>query len=422
VKEKAKIMRNEDAVSILHQRGFIYQESNPEGLKKIMQAGTLTCYSGFDPTADSLHVGHLIPIMALAHLQRAGNRVIAVVGGGTALIGDPSGRTEMRELLDEERMAKNLIGIQKSLAKYIDFDQKKALMINNMDWLKPLNYIEFLRLIGPHFSVNRMVTQDSVRLRMEREGEGLSFLEFNYPILQAYDFYVLAQRHECVLQLGGSDQWGNIMAGVDLGRRLAQKELFGITYHLLTTSSGQKMGKTAKGAVWLNEERMSPYDYFQFWRNTEDPDVLRFLKLFTFLSLEEIEALGKLEGKAINEAKEILAFEATKLAHGEEAARKAATAAGQLWGKSQGGEDDGVPRFSLPRQKLESGIPAFRLFQEVGLCKSASEARRLIEQKGAYLRNKIIEDPAQILTLADLEEEVLLLRAGKKKYLKVTLL
>lgn len=414
-----------DAIEILRERGFIHQESNPEALKSLMEKGPITAYSGFDPTAESLHIGHLIPIMALLHLQRAGHQVIAVVGGGTALIGDPSGKTEMRSILTEEQLQKNLVGIRKNLAQYLDFQENRALMLDNSTWLRPMNYIEFLRDIGRHFFVNRMITQDSVKLRMDRAkegGEGLSFLEFNYSILQAYDFYHLSEKHHCLLQLGGSDQWGNITAGIDLARRLNQKSLYGVTFPLLTTSSGVKMGKTVKGAVWLAGEMFSPYDFYQFWRNTEDIDVVRFLKLFTLLPLEEIETLGKLQGQEINDAKKVLAFEATKLAHGEVLAKQAVAATAQLHEHTNsGGESNLVPTLTLSSEEFTSGVPAYVLFEKAGLCKSRSEAKRLLQQKGGYLNEEVIGDPNFLVQMQHFKENALLLRSGKKKYKRIVL-
>lgn len=409
------------AIEVLRERGFIHQESNSEGLQKVMNKGPITCYAGFDPTASSLHIGSLIPIMALLHMQRAGHRVIAIVGGATALIGDPSGKTEMRSIMTEEHLQKNLEGIKKNLAQYLDFRNDKALLLNNYDWLKPLNYIDFLRDIGRHFFVNRMITQDSVKLRMERAkdgGEGLSFLEFNYSILQAFDFHHLAEKYNCLLQLGGSDQWGNITAGIELARRLSQKNLYGITFPLLTTASGEKMGKTAKGAIWLNGEMFSPYDFYQFWRNVDDQDVIRFLKLFTLLPLEEIEKFAKFQGEELNEAKKILAFEVTQLAHGSEKAKQAVEATKQL--REQSGSDDSlVPTFRIPLAELQSGIPACILFERTGLCKSKSEAKRLLQQKGGYLNETVVEDPNFLINATHLQNQSLLLRSGKKKFLRI---
>ncbi len=412
---------SKSVIEVLRERGFIHQESNPEGLQKILNKGPITCYAGFDPTAASLHIGSLVPIMALLHMQRAGHRVIAIVGGATALIGDPSGKTEMRSVMTEEQLAKNLAGIRQNLSQYLDFSDNKALLLNNYDWLKPLNYIDFLRDIGRHFFVNRMITQDSVKLRMERAkegGEGLSFLEFNYSILQAFDFHHLAEHHHCLLQLGGSDQWGNITAGIDLARRLSQKNLYGVTFPLLTTASGEKMGKTAKGAVWLNGEMCFPYDFYQFWRNVEDNDVIRFLKLFTLLSLEEIEKLSKLQGEELNEAKKILAFEVTQMAHGEEKAKQAVAATVQLRENSEG-DDSLIPTFRLPLSELQTGIPACILFERTGLCKSKSEAKRLLQQKGGYLNETVLEDPHFLINTTHLQNQILTLRSGKKKFLRI---
>ncbi len=304
-------------VDTLRERGFIEQTTHGEELRAAFEAERVTGYIGFDPTASSLHIGSLVPIMALAHMQRAGHRPIALVGGGTGMVGDPSGKTEMRKILTLEEIAQNVEGIKRQLSRFIDFSDGQALMLNNAEWLTPLAYIPFLRDIGRHFSVNRMIKAESYKMRLDSE-DGLSFIEFNYMVLQAYDFLELLRRHDCRLQMGGSDQWGNIVAGVELIRRAAQQTVFGITFPLITTSAGAKMGKTARGAVWLDAARTSPYAYYQYWVNTDDRDVRRFLALFTFLPLDEIRAVEGMQGAALNAAKTILAFEATQLAHGRE--------------------------------------------------------------------------------------------------------
>ncbi|GAB4262892.1 tyrosine--tRNA ligase [Deferrisoma sp.] len=396
-------------LDVLRERGFLEQTTGEEEVRELLASST-TCYIGFDPTASSFHVGSLVPIMALAHMQRAGHRPIALVGGGTAMIGDPSGKTEMRKLLTLEQIEENARGLKAQLARFLDFD-RGAMLLNNADWLLELNYIEFLRDIGVHFSVNRMLAAESYRQRLET---GLNFIEFNYMLLQAYDFLYLFQHYGCRLQMGGNDQWGNIVAGVELIRRVEGAAAHGITFPLITTASGAKMGKTAQGAIWLDPERTSPYDFYQYWINTEDPDVERFLGLFTFLPMEEVRELGRLEGAQIREAKEVLAFEVTKLVHGEAEARKARDASRALFGGA--GNLDEAPTHEVDAPRLREGIEAFVLLHEAGLAKSRGEARRLIAQGGAYLHGEPIGSFDQRITEADLKEGVILLRAGKKKY------
>ena len=423
-----------NVLDILKERGFIEQTTHDDELNELLQTHSVTCYIGFDPTASSLHVGSLVPIMSLAHMQRHGHRPIALVGGGTGLVGDPSGRTEMRQLLTIEDVEQNAFGIRKQLSNFIDFTEGRALMLNNADWLTKLEYIPFLRDIGRHFSVNRMIKAESCKIRLHSE-EGLSFIEFNYMILQAYDFLYLADNHDCKLQMGGSDQWGNIVAGVELIRKMKQETAFGITFPLITTSSGAKMGKTAKGAVWLDPERTSPYDYYQFWVNTDDPDVTRFLSLFTFLPMDEIKAAEHLSGADLNSAKAVLAFEATLLAHGRENAIKALQAAESMFGSRsvpdtilpsstipRGGDrisDESVPQTDIPLEELKAGIPAFKLFHRMGLSKSSSDARRLIQQGGAYVNGQRIDSVECKISPEDMQSSELLLRAGKKRFHKI---
>jgi tyrosyl-tRNA synthetase len=422
-------------VDVLRQRGFIEQTTHDQELSDFIQEGNVTCYIGFDPTASSLHIGSLIPIMSLAHMQRHGHRPIALIGGGTGLIGDPSGKTEMRKLLTPETIEENALGIKKQLSHFLEFSDGKALMLNNADWLTKLEYIPFLRDIGRHFSVNRMIKSESCKIRLGSE-EGLSFIEFNYMVLQAYDFLELFNRHGCRLQMGGSDQWGNIVAGVELIRRMNQKTAFGMTFPLVTTSSGEKMGKTAKGAVWLDPARTSPYDYYQFWVNTDDRDVARFLALFTFLPMDEIAQIDKLQGADLNCAKAVLAFEATQLAHGREEALNAHRAAISMFG-SRGASRNLLPSSSIPSEesetddmsvpwsfveagKFKTGIPAFKLFHSSGLASSKGAARRLIEQGGAYINGRRIDSFDHLVTAEDLnDEEIIVLRAGKKRFHKI---
>ncbi len=399
-------------LDVLKERGFVEQATDEEALRELLE-GPCTCYIGFDPTAPSFHVGSLVPIMALAHMQRAGHRPIALLGGGTAMIGDPAGKNEMRRLLTREQILENAQGLRAQLARFLDFD-RGALLLDNADWLLDLRYIEFLRDIGIHFSVNRMLAAETYRQRMET---GLNFIEFNYMLLQAYDFLHLFRTHGCRVQMGGNDQWGNIVAGVELIRRVEGEAAHGITFPLITTSSGAKMGKTAQGAVWLDPARTSPYDFYQYWINTEDPDVERFLALFTFLPMDRVRELGRLQGAEIREAKEVLAFEVTRLVHGETEARRARDASRALFGG--GGDMSDVPSHVVPRDRLEGGIEAFVLFAEAGLVRSRGEARRLIQQGGAYVNGEPVREFNRLVTAADLREGVILLRAGKKKYCAV---
>jgi len=400
---------------ILKERSFIEGVTDEDGLRDLLDSQGITCYIGFDPTAPSLHVGSLIPIMSLVHMQQAGHRPIALVGGGTVLIGDPSGKTEMRKLLTLEEVEENAQGIKKQLSTYLDFGKGKALLLNNADWLVPLNYIEFLRDIGRHFSVNRMLTAESYRSRLE---SGLNFVEFNYMLLQAYDFLHLYQEYGCCLQMGGSDQWGNIVAGADLIRRVESGVAHGMTFPLITTASGEKMGKTAQGAVWLNPERTSSYEYYQYWINTDDRDVERFLALFTFLPMDEIRAYGRLTGSDLREAKEALAFEATRITHGEEEATKARDASRMAFG-GEGGSLEAMPTTSLEKGRLAKGITAFELFTEAGLCASRGEARRLISQGGGYVNERRLNEIDEVITEEHAKEGAIILRAGKKRYHRV---
>ena len=407
-----------DLLRIFQERGFIHQVTDPEGLDALAARREVVGYIGFDCTADSLHIGSLVQIMMLRWLQKTGQRAIALMGGGTTRVGDPSGRDESRKLLTDEAIAANLEGIRRNFDPFLDFagasGTRPAVMINNADWLDELRYIPFLRDIGRHFSVNRMLTMDSVRMRLERD-QPLTFLEFNYMLLQSYDFVELAKRHGCNLQMGGSDQWGNIVMGVELGRRVADASLFGMTTPLITTASGQKMGKTAAGAIWLAAHRLAPYDYFQFWRNTEDADVGRFLRLFTDMPLDEIARLEALRGAEVNEAKKILGFEATRMLHGEEAAGRAAETARQVFEQGVAGGE--LPTISRPRAELEAGIPLHRLVAEAGLAKSNSEARRLAEQGGIRLNDATVSDPNRLVGLGDVGADgAIKLSAGRKRH------
>ena len=396
-------------------RGFIHQCTDLEALSAALEAGCVSAYIGFDATADSLHVGSLVSIMLLRLLQRHGHRPVVLMGGGTTRIGDPSGRDETRQLLTDDIIAANIAGIRRAFVPYLQFGDgvSDAVMVNNADWLDGLGYIALLREVGPHFSVNRMLTMDSVRLRLERE-QPLTFLEFNYMILQSYDFRELHRRLGVRLQMGGSDQWGNIVSGVDLVRRTDAAGVFGLTTPLITASSGAKMGKSAKGAVWLNAERLSPYDYWQFWRNTEDADVGRFLRLFTELPLGEISRLEALQGAGLNEAKKVLAGEATRLLHGDAEANAAAETARTTF--EQGGTAESLPTHNVSAAELAAGLPIFRLLAESGLAASNGEARRLIRGGGARLNDAAITDESRTLTAADLHDGAAKLSAGRKHH------
>ncbi len=403
-------------IQTVQERGYLHQCTDIDKLDALAAEKPITAYIGFDCTAPSLHAGSLVSIMLLRHFQKSGHKPIVLMGGGTTKIGDPSGKDEARKLLDEEAIAANMEGIKDVFAKFLTFGDgpTDAIMVNNADWLDGLEYISFLRDYGRHFSVNRMLTFDSVKLRLERD-QPLSFLEFNYMILQAYDFMELARRMDCSVQMGGSDQWGNIVNGVDLTRRVISKEVYGLTTPLLTTASGAKMGKTAAGAVWLNDSMLSSYDYWQYWRNTEDADVGKFLRLFTDIPLDEICRLEALEGAELNDAKKVLADAATALCHGEDAAQTARQTAETTFEK--GGLGDDLPTFDIEKSRLEEGIPAFQLFREVELAASGGEARRLIKGGGGKVNDKALPSEVHAITAKDLNEEgIIKLSAGKKKH------
>ncbi|WP_454814295.1 tyrosine--tRNA ligase [Labrys neptuniae] len=401
-----------DFLRTLTERGYIHQVSDLEGLDEKAAAGRITAYVGVDLTASSLHIGHLVPIMMMHWLQRTGHRPITLMGGGTTRVGDPSGRDETRRILPLEQIEENKRSIQRVFSKFISYENDKAIMADNAEWLTRLNYIEMLRDIGRHFSVNRMMSFDSVKLRLDREQE-LSFIEFNYMILQAYDFVELSRRHDCVLQMGGSDQWGNIINGIDLGRRMGTPQLYALTCPLLTTASGAKMGKTAAGAVWLNDDMLSAYDYWQYWRNTEDADVERFLKLFTTLPLDEIARLAALGGSEINEAKKRLATEATALVHGRDKAEAAEETARKTF--EEGTLAGDLPSFELPG--LSEGVGLLNAFVQAGLVPSTSEARRQVASGGLRVNDVVVSDPKAMLTKADVTADgVIKLSMGKKKH------
>ena len=405
-----------DFLNILTERGFIHQCSDTAGLDELAAKREVVAYVGYDCTAPSLHVGHLLSIMMLHWLQETGNKPVALMGGGTTRVGDPSGRDETRKLLTYDQIDANKESIKTTFDKFLRFGSGKsdALMVDNADWLTRLNYIEMLRDVGRHFSINRMLTMNSVKLRLDREQE-LSFIEFNYMILQSYDYVELARRYGCNLQMGGSDQWGNIVNGIDLGRRMGTAQLYALTCPLLTTSSGAKMGKTAAGAVWLNEEQLSAYDYWQFWRNTEDDDVARFLKLFTTLPLGEAAKLAALKGAEVNEAKKTLATEATALMHGRGKAEAAAETARKTF--EQGASAEGLPTIELSKADLAGGIGVLAAFVQAGLVKSNGEARRQIQGGGLRVNDQPVVDEKTLLTAADVAADgAIKLSLGKKKH------
>ncbi len=406
----------ENVLDVLEERGFIEQLTHEEETRELLGKEKITFYIGFDPTADSLHVGHFLTIMAMAHMQRAGHRPIALMGGGTGMIGDPTGKTDMRKMLTVEDIDHNVECFKKQLSKLIDFSDGKALIVNNADWIRSLNYIDFLRTIGVHFSVNQMLTAECYKTRLEK---GLSFLEFNYMPMQANDFLELNRRYGCVMQLGGSDQWANILGGVDLIRRMERKPAFGMTFKLLTTSEGKKMGKTEGGAVWLDPEKTTPYEFYQYWRNVGDKDVEKCLALLTFLPMDEVRRLGALEGSEINKAKEILAFEVTKIIHGEEEAKKAQDAARALF--AGGAEGGSIPTTEIPASKFGDGIDILTLLSECGLIASKSEGRRLVQQNGLKLNDEKVTAFDYIVTSNDIKDGKIKIQKGKKVFHHVKL-
>lgn len=397
---------------VLKERGFIEQATHEDEIKELLSKEKVTFYIGFDATADSLTAGHFLTIMAMMHMQRAGHKPIALLGGGTTLIGDPTGRSDMRSLMTKDTINHNVECFKKQISKFLDFDNDKGIIANNADWLLDLNYVEFMREIGVHFSVNKMLTVDAYKNRMER---GLTMFEFNYMLMQAYDFYKLNKEYGCVMQLGGNDQWSNIIAGVDLIRRKEQVPAYGLTFKLLTTSDGTKMGKTMKGALWLDPNKTSPYEFYQYWRNIEDVKVEECLGLLTFLPMDEVRRLGALEGAEINKAKEVLAFEITKIVHGEEEAHKAQEAARALFSGEQ--DTKNIPSTSYSKEKFEEGIDILTLLVDSKLASSRSDARRTVQQGGVSVDDVKITEIDKIFTPADFStEDGLLVRKGKKNY------
>ncbi len=405
---------------ILTERGYI-EQSTDNSIRDLLGNESVTFYIGFDPTADSLHVGHFIQIMVMSHMQRAGHRPIALFGGGTGMIGDPSGRTDMRKMMTQETILNNIAAFRKQMSRFIDFDSdipNRALMVNNGDWLLNLNYVEFIREVGTHFSVNRMLTAECFKNRLER---GLSFFEFNYMLMQSYDFLQLYRKYNCKMQLGGNDQWSNIIGGVELCRRMDSAQVYGLTFKVLTNSQGKKMGKTESGALWLDAAKTSPYDFYQYWRNIDDADVENCLALLTFLPMEEVRRLGALKDAAINEAKARLAYEVTKLVHGKEEAEKAQASAQALFAPNAGPNTADLPGTNLPAADLAAGLDILALLTRCGLIKSNGEGRRLIADGGVYLNSERVAEHTRPITEADFADGRLLLRKGKKVYHQVTL-
>lgn len=407
-------MNGTNVFDILKERGFIEQVTHEEEVRELLGRESVTFYIGYDPTADSLTAGHFLTIMAMAHMQRAGHRPIALIGGGTTMVGDPTDKTDMRKMLTREEIKHNGERFKKQFERLIDFSGGKAIMDDNANWLMDLNYISFLREVGIHFSVNKMLTAECYRTRMER---GLTFLEFNYMLMQAYDFLELYRRYGCRIQLGGNDQWSNILAGADLIRRVEGVEAYGITFALLTTSEGKKMGKTQAGAVWLDPEKTSPYDFYQYWRNVDDADVEKCLALLTFLPMDEVRRLGRLPGEKINEAKRTLAFEVTKIVHGEEEAVKAQKAAEALFGG--GGDSESIPTTEIPKEQLDTGINIIDLLVMTGLAPSKAEARRLVTQGGVYVEDGKVEAIDLTISTKDLKDGKLIIKKGKKTYHRI---
>jgi len=398
----------------LMERGFIAQTTNQEKIRELLGRESVTFYIGFDPTADSLHVGHLLQLIVMSHMQKAGHRPIAVIGGGTAMVGDPTGKTDMRRMMTREEIQHNGNRFKEQMKNLVDFTNGRAIMVDNADWLLNLNYISFRREIGVHFTVNRMLAAECFKSRMER---GLSFIEFNYMLMQSYDFLKLYKDYNCIMQLGGDDQWSNILGGIDLIRRVEGKEVYGMTFQLLTTSEGKKMGKTEKGAIWLDPQKTSPYDFYQYWRNVQDADVIKCLKLLTFLPMKQINEMAAWKDAQINEAEKILAYEVTALVHGKEEADKVHRAAEAIF--SKGMASDYMPTATIERTALKEGINILDLLVRTGLTPSKGEGRRLIQQGGLYLNNERVDSIDRVVTESDLEDSGMIIRKGKKSYHKI---
>ncbi len=409
-------MEKGNVFDVLVERGYLEQCTHEEEIRELLGKESVTFYIGFDPTADSLHIGHYIQIMVMTIMQQYGHRPIALLGGGTTMIGDPSDRTGMRSIMTQEIIEKNAGNFKKVFEKFLDFSEGKAIMANNAEWLLPLNYLDFMREVGVHFSVNRMLAAECYKNRME---QGLTFFEFGYMLMQSYDFYVLNQKYGCKMQFGGNDQWSNIIGGVDLTRRKAGEQVYGMTFSLLTNSEGKKMGKTEKGALWLDRNKTTPYEFYQYWRNIDDADVEKCLALLTFLPMDEVKRLGALEGSEINKAKEVLAFEVTKLIHSEEDAIQAQEAARALFGG--GADSENIPTTELAKAELGEGMAVIDLMLKAGLIKSKSEGRRLIEQSGVAVNDVIVGEVSAAVSEADFEDGKLMIKKGKKVYHRIKL-
>lgn len=409
-------MEKRNVFDVLRERGYIEQCTHEEEIRELLGKESVTFYIGFDPTADSLHIGHYIQIMVMSIMQQHGHRPIALLGDGTTMIGDPSDRTGMRSIMTFETITQNAENFKKVFEKFLDFSDGKAIMPRNSEWLLPLNYLDFMREVGIHFSVNRMLAADCYKNRME---QGLTFFEFGYMLMQSYDFYVLNQKYNCKMQFGGNDQWSNIIGGVELTRKKAGEQVYGMTFSLLTNSEGKKMGKTEKGALWLDRNKTTPYEFYQYWRNIDDADVEKCLALLTFLPMDEVRRLGRLEGSEINKAKEVLAFEVTKLIHSEEDAINAQEAARALFGK--GTESENMPTTEITRVELGEGMSVIDMMSKANLIKTKSEGRRLIEQSGVTVNDVVVADVNAVVTAADFEEEKLIIKKGKKVYHRIKL-
>ncbi|WP_326910790.1 tyrosine--tRNA ligase [Sedimentibacter sp. MB31-C6] len=410
-------MNKENVFDVLKERGYLEQCTHEDEIRELLGKESVTFYIGFDPTADSLHIGHYIQIMVMSIMQKYGHKPIALIGGGTTMIGDPSDRTGMRSIMTQEIITRNGENFKKVFEKFLDFSDDKAIMDNNAEWLLPLNFLEFMREVGVHFSVNRMLTAECYKNRME---QGLTFFEFGYMLMQSYDFYVLNQKYDCKMQFGGNDQWSNIIGGIELTRRKSGKQLYGMTFSLLTNSEGKKMGKTEKGALWLDRNKTTPYEFYQYWRNIDDADVEKCLALLTFIPMDEVRRLGSLEGAEINKAKEILAYEVTKLIHSEEDAVKAQDAARALFGGSADSEN--IPSTELTADELGDGMTVIDLMVKANLIKSKSEGRRLIEQSGVSVNDNIVGDVGSTVSKSDFEDGKLMIKKGKKVYHRIKLI
>ena len=401
---------------VLKERGLIAQMTHEDEIRKLLAEKKITFYIGFDPTADSLHIGHFMQLVVMKHMQNAGHRPIILLGGGTTMVGDPTGKTDMRPMISKETIQHNADRFKEQMSKFIDFSDGKAIMVNNADWLLDLNYVDFLREVGVHFSVNRMLSAECFKARMER---GLSFLEFNYMLMQSYDFYKLHKEYDCIMEFGGDDQWSNIIGGIELIRRKDSEDAYGMTFTLLTTSEGKKMGKTEKGALWLDPEKVTPYEFYQYWRNVDDKDVIRLLKLVTFVPMEEIAEYEKLEGQQLNAVKERLAYEVTKMVHGEDEAKKANDAAKAVFGA--GADDSNMPTFEIAEAELADGINIVDLLAVTGLAPSKGEGRRLVQQGGVSIDGNKVDDIAYLVEKSIFNDGKIVVKKGKKVFLKVVL-